>query len=128
PRLLEDDAHVPVRSRHRMAGDRHGTRGRLIESGHEPQESALAAPAGSDQRHDLAFLNGQVDPFHGHQAVFESLSDRIQDDGSHAASAANPSCQPTRRLPTEASSRSVSLPRTANITIAAKMTAGRPVI
>jgi hypothetical protein len=61
--LLERDAVVLVESRlaSRLAEDAELSRRRGVEVGDEPQQGALAAAAGSDQRHELPRCDAEVD-------------------------------------------------------------------
>jgi hypothetical protein len=60
-RRLEHDAHLARRSRHRLIVERKLAGIVRVETGQHPQQRALAAPGGSDDAHEFAFRNRQID-------------------------------------------------------------------
>src|SRR5439155_6831547 len=63
--LLEDEPDPRIGRRDRLAIERDAAAVRAEEPGEDSQERALAAPVRSDERHDLAWLHGQVDAGQG---------------------------------------------------------------
>ncbi len=71
-RCLEDHPVVAVQTGlfGRLAVDREGPAGRPGQVADDPEQRGLAAPAGTDERHELALADGQVDRFEcGHGAI-----------------------------------------------------------
>ena len=59
--VLKHKAAIAARLAHDAAVEQHFARGRLFEAGDDAQERGLAAAARSDDRDELAAIDGQVD-------------------------------------------------------------------
>src|SRR5207248_5662773 len=73
---LEDDAAIAARPGHRPAVHQHVAGGRLLESGHDRQQRALAAAGRPDERDELVVgerQRGAVERQHAISAVAELL-------------------------------------------------------
>ena len=79
---LEDEANVALLHGHvvdALAADKDVALGRHLQAGDHAQDGRLAAPTGTQQRQQLAFLDGEADVLDGVD-IAETLADAAQFD------------------------------------------------
>src|SRR5690606_19234341 len=70
-----------------LAADGEGARGDLLQAGDHPQRGRLAASGRTDEHHELAVLDLEVEVVHGFDAAAVDLVDAAEDDLGHECTA-----------------------------------------
>ncbi len=127
PRLLEDDADLGMRRQDRGAIECHRARARAVEPGDGAKQRGLAAAGAADDGDDLAGTDLGGKALQRMHAVGIDLADLVEREHQPAPPCLpNASCQRRNGAAATSISQSVSLPRMAKITIAARICAGLP--
>src|SRR5690606_34426878 len=127
PRLLEHHTDVGGGAGDGPITDPHRALPRMLQTRHEAEERALAASTPTDDCRQPPLRYFDLDSVEGHVPVRVTHGDSVETH-LHADLDWKSSCQLTSRDPARANPQSVIFPRTANRTIEAMITAGRPVI